>query len=214
MMFPAARWFSRMVAFLLPVVLLLPVPANAHDALIESTPVEGAQVDWHEEAAVSFRFNNEILETAASIVKDYVFAARQRQREMYVPLSHSPGHAQADFGEADAVIAGDTVSLVNEPATAEIYTASYRVTSSDGHPIDGSITFVHEGRPNADSSTSEADDRGEEADSAAGSGGAAGVEDGDGASSSAVMLRVVAALVLAVLLAWAFRTIRHRRGAS
>ena len=41
-----------------------------------------------------------------TIVKDYIFAARQRQREMYVPLSHSPGHAQADFGEADAVIGG------------------------------------------------------------------------------------------------------------
>ena len=27
-----------------------------------------------------------------TIVKDYIFAARQRQREMYVPLSHSPGH--------------------------------------------------------------------------------------------------------------------------
>ena len=41
-----------------------------------------------------------------TIVKDYIFAARQRQREMYVPLSHSPGHAQADFGEADVIIAG------------------------------------------------------------------------------------------------------------
>ena len=41
-----------------------------------------------------------------TIVKDYVFAVRRRQREMYVPLSHSPGHAQADFGEADAIIAG------------------------------------------------------------------------------------------------------------
>jgi len=41
-----------------------------------------------------------------TIVKDYVFAARQRQREMYVPLSHEPGHAQVDFGEALAVIAG------------------------------------------------------------------------------------------------------------
>jgi transposase len=41
-----------------------------------------------------------------TIVKDYIFAARQRQREMFVPLSHSPGHAQADFGEADVVIAG------------------------------------------------------------------------------------------------------------
>ena len=39
-----------------------------------------------------------------TIVKDYVFAARQRQREMFVPLSHPPGHAQVDFGEALAVI--------------------------------------------------------------------------------------------------------------
>lgn len=41
-----------------------------------------------------------------TILKDYIFSARQRQREMYVPLSHSPGHAQADFGEADVVIGG------------------------------------------------------------------------------------------------------------
>jgi transposase len=41
-----------------------------------------------------------------TIVKDYIFAARQRQREMFVPLSHPAGHAQADFGEALAVIGG------------------------------------------------------------------------------------------------------------
>ncbi len=41
-----------------------------------------------------------------TIVKDYIFAARQRQREMFIPLSHPPGHAQADFGEADVIIAG------------------------------------------------------------------------------------------------------------
>jgi transposase len=41
-----------------------------------------------------------------TIVKDYIFAARQRQREMFVPLSHPPGHAQVDFGEALAVIGG------------------------------------------------------------------------------------------------------------
>jgi transposase len=41
-----------------------------------------------------------------TIVKDYVHAARQRQREMFVPLRHDPGHAQADFGEALAVIGG------------------------------------------------------------------------------------------------------------
>jgi len=41
-----------------------------------------------------------------TIVKDYIFTARQRQREMFVPLSHPAGHAQADFGEADVIIAG------------------------------------------------------------------------------------------------------------
>ncbi len=41
-----------------------------------------------------------------TIVKDYIFAARQRQREMFVPLAHPPGHAQVDFGEALGVIGG------------------------------------------------------------------------------------------------------------
>ena len=39
-------------------------------------------------------------------MKDYVRERRLRRREMFVPLSHPPGHAQADFGEADAIIAG------------------------------------------------------------------------------------------------------------
>ncbi len=30
----------------------------------------------------------------------------RRGREMFVPLSHPPGHAQADFGEAMVVIGG------------------------------------------------------------------------------------------------------------
>jgi len=41
-----------------------------------------------------------------TVVKDYIFAAKQRQREMFVPLIHPPGHAQADFGEALAIIGG------------------------------------------------------------------------------------------------------------
>jgi len=41
-----------------------------------------------------------------TIVKDYVLGQRHRQREVFVPLRHDPGHAQADFGEALAVIGG------------------------------------------------------------------------------------------------------------
>ena len=41
-----------------------------------------------------------------TIVKDYVRERRRQNREMFVPLVHPPGHAQADFGEAVVVIAG------------------------------------------------------------------------------------------------------------
>ena len=41
-----------------------------------------------------------------TIVKDYVRERRLRTREMYVPLTHAPGHAQCDFGQARAVIGG------------------------------------------------------------------------------------------------------------
>ena len=44
-----------------------------------------------------------------TIVREYVAQATLRTREMFVPLSHRPGHAQADFGEADGYIAGKKI---------------------------------------------------------------------------------------------------------
>ena len=41
-----------------------------------------------------------------TIVQDSVRAKRLGGQEMFVPLAHPPGHAQVDFGEADAIIAG------------------------------------------------------------------------------------------------------------
>ena len=41
-----------------------------------------------------------------TIVKDHVAGWHQRAQEMFVPLVHPPGHAQADFGEAIGVIGG------------------------------------------------------------------------------------------------------------
>ncbi len=41
-----------------------------------------------------------------TIVKDYVRAQKRGGKEMFVPLSHPAGHAQADFGEALVVIGG------------------------------------------------------------------------------------------------------------
>ena len=41
-----------------------------------------------------------------TIVTDYVRECKRRTREVFVPLSHAPGHAQVDFGEALGVIGG------------------------------------------------------------------------------------------------------------
>ena len=46
------------------------------------------------------------FEGQQTIVKDYVRERRGGVGEMFVPLTHGPGHAQCDFGEALAVIAG------------------------------------------------------------------------------------------------------------
>ena len=41
-----------------------------------------------------------------TIVTDYVRARKRLSKEVFVPLAHDPGHAQVDFGEAWAIIAG------------------------------------------------------------------------------------------------------------
>jgi transposase len=41
-----------------------------------------------------------------TIVKDYVRERRRQTREMFVPLTHPPGHAQCDYGEAWVIIGG------------------------------------------------------------------------------------------------------------
>ncbi|MET3602088.1 transposase [Martelella mangrovi] len=41
-----------------------------------------------------------------TIIKDYIREREQRRRETFRPLFHPPDHAQADFGEATAMIGG------------------------------------------------------------------------------------------------------------
>ena len=44
-----------------------------------------------------------------TIVRGYVAGAKLGSREVFVPLSHKPGHAQVDFGEADGIIGGKLI---------------------------------------------------------------------------------------------------------
>jgi len=62
-----------------------------------------------------------------TIVREYVAQAMLRTREMFVPLSHCPGHAQADFGEADGYIGGKKVRF------HKAYPAETAEAFCDGH---------------------------------------------------------------------------------
>jgi len=76
-----------------------------------------------------------------TIVREYVAQATLRGREMFVPLSHRPGHAQADFGQADGYIAGKKVRFhyfcVDLPHSDGCLVKAYRAETAeafcDGH---------------------------------------------------------------------------------
>ena len=44
-------------------------------------------------------------------VKDAVRAWKEQHKEVFLPLSHPPGEAQVDFGEADVTLRGDTTRV-------------------------------------------------------------------------------------------------------
>jgi len=76
-----------------------------------------------------------------TIVKDYIAGWRQRTREMFVPLVHPPGHAQADFGEALAKIGGTLRKVhflaIYLPYSDAIFVVAYPAETTesfcDGH---------------------------------------------------------------------------------
>ena len=76
-----------------------------------------------------------------TIVKDYIQEVRQRTREVFVPLHHAPGHAQADFGEALAVIDGVECKIhflvIDLPHSDAMFVKAYPRENSesfcDGH---------------------------------------------------------------------------------
>jgi transposase len=76
-----------------------------------------------------------------TIVKDYVRERRLQGQEMFVPLVHPPGHGQADFGEAMAVIGGEEwkihVFCLDLPHSDACFVKAYRAETAeafcDGH---------------------------------------------------------------------------------
>jgi transposase len=78
-----------------------------------------------------------------TIVRGYVHERRERLREMFVPLRHDPGHAQVDFGEAFAVIAGQECKIHffamdlphSDACLVQAYPAESTEAFSEGHNV-------------------------------------------------------------------------------
>lgn len=76
-----------------------------------------------------------------TIVKDYVRKKRHGMKEMFVPLVHPPGHAQADFGEAlvyiDGVLLKAHYLVIDLPYSDAYYVKAYPAETTeafcDGH---------------------------------------------------------------------------------
>ena len=81
------------------------------DAMIEGDRTMGAK-QRHTAKRMFERLRDEHGYTGGlTIVHEYVRCKKRRLQEVFVPLSHRSGHAQADFGEAEALLGGRRVKI-------------------------------------------------------------------------------------------------------
>jgi methionine-rich copper-binding protein CopC len=110
-------------------VLLVAAPARAHDYLVGSIPEQGATLDSAPEQ-VALEFNTSIGERFAQVA-----------------VMGSDGTA---FAAGDPVVDGAVVTqAVQDIPAGTGVTISYRVVSSDGHPIGGTVAFAVAGTDGA-----------------------------------------------------------------
>jgi methionine-rich copper-binding protein CopC len=115
-------WFRGLGAALMVAVLLVAGPAQAHDYLVGSTPEQGAMLDAPP-TQVSLEFNTAIGQKFAQVAV--------------------VGPGGATFQQGDPVVDGAVVTQqVDAIPPGSAVTISYRVVSSDGHPIGGTVPFT------------------------------------------------------------------------
>lgn len=108
-----------LVPLLTALVLLAPVPAGAHAALVGTDPRDGAVLDVVP-AALELEFSEPVTRAAV------VLTAPEGGR---VPL---------EVGARDRVV---TARVTGETDQRGRWTLAFRIVSADGHPISGSSTF-------------------------------------------------------------------------
>lgn len=114
------RWIGAL-AVAATAVLVSATPAYAHNAFSASTPKDKAVLDTAP-AEVALKFLAKLSPTGTKVT-------------LTDPTGGSVAAGPARFN-------GSTVFVPLAATTAGVYTASYEVASSDGHPIRGKITFT------------------------------------------------------------------------
>ena len=194
---PAAVLAAAMVA--------VPAPALAHDVLTGSTPKDGATLDTVPEEVV-LSFSNAPVESGSGSA---------------VVVTGPDGETTYEDGEP--AFDGTDVSVALSPLDeAGEYTVGYRVVSSDGHPIQDSLTFtvteeaIEAAAPAEESpeptEAAEEDEAVEEAPAEAEpSEAAAEEEDGGGLPAGVIAIIGVGVVVIAVI---AVVALRLRKGSA
>ena len=110
-----------LLAALAMVAVLLAPPASAHDVLTSSEPADGAQLDSAPESIV-LTFNNDLLDSAQAVL-----------------VTDADGTTVA---EGSPEVNGSTATFPLSALSAGEYAATWSVVSSDGHRIDGELSFT------------------------------------------------------------------------
>jgi methionine-rich copper-binding protein CopC len=143
---------AGLFAALLAALLLLAAPAQAHDTLLESDPEDGASLETSPEA-ITLTYSADVLEVS--------------------PLVRITDESGEQVAEITPSVDGPVVTAtLDEPLPAGENTIQWRVVSSDGHPIEGTLTVAVE--QDAEGTTGEgtsaaSDDGGQDASDDAGS---------------------------------------------
>lgn len=95
-------------------------PASAHDRLLSSDPEDGARLD-EAPSSITLVFSAEVLEAGAQVA-------------VTTPDGTAPAEVSVDGDEAVAALPADLPG-----GTWEV---SWRVVSSDGHPIEGELAYT------------------------------------------------------------------------
>lgn len=114
----AAGWsFAAVAVFAGPAMT-----ASAHDYIVSTTPGDGETITVQPEL-ISVTSSDKMIELGSALQVS------------------GPGDSSLYYGDGCVDISGAVASMPAKLGAAGTYTVKWRVTSADGHPIDGVYTF-------------------------------------------------------------------------